>query len=686
MKTKFYLLGLMLGALSLSACSKDEGLDSSMQTKELNLTFTAQETALNTRTEYIDKEGINFSATEEMTILGWAIDGTNAKQNASNGKTATRAEGTGAPTFHGRFNLVTGAKDYHLWMVCPSSSTPKHNEKYEAFEFNITLANMQTMPSWKTFDPKADILVSQENVVAAPADPSVAGGVDIPGTVKFQRLFTFFRLQFPNELHKNGEWGTQIEKVTIQSNGATLAGDAVIAAPISTTGEITADFTKGKALDNITVSYTKPAPIGQYPNDPTKFYGQRDAWFVVNPTTIHGMTITIETDTKIIKQTIASDITFPKNVITAFDFKNVAGITTITDKPKENPGYFEDPNGITIDGVTYTAKNGVKVSQITETEVKTNSVMFLEDGTQITTANQQTLGQDFVLIGNDKTKKAKVTFTDATTYFTLNNPQNKVVFKNLDIDCTGAKAYVFSGKAKVGGCAKLYFEDCNFTLKAKQMLFRSNKGKSTQVPSEIVFKNCKIKANCAENYTLIQLADVNAPDKTNDQTTLKNVTFENCVIYTTTPNNVDEVAGDKKGKDCFLLNLDKTTPASTLNITFNNNICVDFGAYNGVFRYGTSVQGMTASKNIFYHAGTRECAIVGPAGTPTMQDFPNVTDNKVFNEGGQSWWITKDKAKPELKITPEASNPLNIDRTTGVITPVAGLEAYGPQTATQPQQ
>lgn len=689
MNAKYYLLGLLAGALSFSSCSKDNTFNEPTipGEEEFGLTFEAIAPELpmqanGTRTSYIPGTGIQFNDKEDLGTYGYFQKDANApKEEAANSKGSTwRVEGAksyvkvrskwcGAGTY--TFTFASGLR------TKKNTGITDNNEFSSVSQFNthinktldqlsIHLTPEQT-PSAESFDPFQDIVIGEATQVEMTANKPSEGSGEAP--IRFKRMFTFFRLNLAQT--DMAGLGSQVNWVQIKSTGATLTGDANV--------PVTNDFAACVPTFTQTYDYAKATF-----KTPVSINADAQVWFVVNPTTLpNGIEITIDTDTKIIKQTINSGaLDFKANMINTLDFKNANTATvktTIIDKDTNHKGYFEE--GITIDNTPY--KNGTPgaklISQGIIAPSSQQAVFFIQDKASV--EKSSTMVADLVFIGNNKDTKSRLTFNN-DAYFNFNGTPKKLIFKNLVIDFTNANPnYILIPKD--GSVHTIYFEDCEIIMKAGQKLY-TLEGKNSDLCTEnFTFRNCEISTESNATYHFIDLKREGKTTFT-DLNNLQSINFENCKIYS---RNVllDEV--DKNTRFAlFSISNNKVTnvKAPNLKITFNNNTIIDYGFYYyGIFKLTSEIKSFDATKNIFYTNPTdRSLSIIGYNGATQINGTINCEDNKIY--GGKLWYRTgtdyekdkTDKEEHKLALPKETNNPLTItNQTTGNF--ISNIPGYG---------
>lgn len=589
MKTRFFLFALMLGAWSLSGCSKDEAAEPTRpENGTITLTFPVEDPAApQSRTAVKDDGTIGFTASENMTAHIWAVVN-GAKVKSANGKTATRKAGTPS-TVTVTHDAVTGASEYGYVFVSPNTNAAKIDET--AFNtLTVHLGESQT-PTAASFDAKQDVLVSKPVTVAV-TDPAGTTNKAQLEAIQFKRLFTFFRLTIDRSIVPEIPSGEQIRSVSIEAldPATVLSGDATV--PVTNDpAQLVATFTA--TSNRVTADYGAGAD----------FTGDKfDAWLVVNPATFTGMRIRIRTTTKVITQTLDTfTCDLQANTINTMTFRYVntpAIVSTITNYTD----YYAD--GVTIDGATYdnATAGAMEVAAGGTISFSANNIFFVTSA--LTPASSQGITKDIVIIGRYSDERAKLPFQ---AYWALRNAGGKVIFKNVDIDFAGvSNSYCFnlsSSGAQTGGLGTLLFEDCNLSLPTQKSLLTLNGVMSAQCPERIVFKNCKIRLSTpTTTYYFINL-DNSAKDNT-ELSNLREIRFENNVVYCPSDgfnSSLVSAAGNLTAN---------RAGASNLDLTFTNNTLVNVGYYMGLFKFGNALKSVAFEKNILTHSG-KDTALLG---------------------------------------------------------------------------
>lgn len=613
MSTRFYLFGLMLGAWSLSGCSKDDTAQTARPETvgTITRTFELEDPSTpDSRTVVNDDGTIGFTASENMTSHIWAVVN-GAKIKSANGKTATRKAGTPS-TVTITHDAVTDATLYSYVFVSPNTNGAKIDET-EFDTLTVHLAESQT-PTAASFDPRQDVLVSRAVEAAAPGSDNKAQ----LEAVLFKRLFTFFRMTIDRSVVTEIPAGDQIRAVSIEALDptVTLSGDATV--PVtddpalcvpsftSTSNRIAADYGAG-----------------------AEFTGDEfNVWMVVNPARFTGMRIKIRTTTKVITQTLDTfQCELLANTVNTMNFRfvNKTGIVTTIE---DYTDYYAD--GVTIDGVTYNGQSAGAQLLAAGADLRPadGGVLF------ISSVNPPSAGQgitkDLVVIGRYSDEPVAVALK---RYWGLRNAGGKLMFKNLDLDFLQlSDNYCFNlttSGSQIGGMGTICFEDCILRLPAQKTLLTLYGALSSQCMGRLIFKNCKISIEAPTNaYYFINL-DNSKADETGVNDPLTEIRFDNNIIYS-------KGSSQNSSLVSTVGNITSSRPGTpNLDLVFTNNTLVDIGYYQGLFKMGNALKSVTAEKNILCHAG-KDTAIIGVSAdyaavsgdTAPLQSGDNLTFGK----------------------------------------------------------
>lgn len=671
MKVKFYLLGLIAGALNFTGCSKEEAVTpDTPASDEITLYFPSEDPSIyngdGTRTEFVDGVGIGFKKPDKVRIHSWFMNGDTPSRNKDGASVNRNAAGDVAGAV--KTNLLATGRVFNFVFTHPAHSEAKS----ESFGFEkvgpFNLAVNQT-PTISSFDPQFDLLVSKK--VSVKSEDIVNEGKEadaILPKVLFKRLTTFFKVVLPKAEMEG--LGQSVESVKIKALGnETLGGicnvpisdDAALTVPewTTTTSEITA--TPKESVSEGTNSELVYGPDAKLDKDV-------NVWFCLNPIQVKGLELVITTDTHIITLPINKQVTFQPKTINVLKFlKSKVPAGNIVEKGsvvKET--YFE--KNLTIDGQTYNkVSTGAKLVDPAGIvgPSKTPSVLYIQDNAIVN--KSATVVSDLVFIGNDVNNKADLKFTTGS-YFNFNGKDAKLIFKNLKIDfASSTLGYALQARGPVG---TIYFEDCEIVLDDKQLLYTRKEVAAENLPNRIVLKNCKINSPITSDRYLIQLT---GPDEVIGR--LQEISFENCLIYS-------PVA--PQGKKTAIVNMmngkvgDKTI-APNLVLNFTNNTVLDYAKYYGIFNVPKQVKSVNIDKNIFYiEDNTIESAILGYVKGQNITGDIKFGDNKVSGGNKECWYkiaLGDKDPNPENEIKTDSSILKIGNRTNGEVT--VNVPGYG---------
>lgn len=583
MRTNLYLFGLLLGAWSLTGCSKDDAADTPRPDASgtITQTFLSEDPALpdgagrDSRTEVNPDGTIGFTASENMTAHIWAVVN-GVKTKSANGKTATRQAGTPA-TVSITHNAVADATEYEYVFVSPNTNGAKIDET-DFSTLTVHLDESQT-PTATSFDAQQDVLVSKR--VTAPA-PSTDNKAQLE-SVLFKRLFTFFRLTIDRSAVTQIPASDKIMSVTVEATDQT----AVL------TGDATIPVTDDPALCVPTFTAPSNRVTADYGTGADFTADKFDVWMVVNPSTFTGMQIKIRTTTKVITQTLDTYVcNLRANTINTlnFQFVNKTGITTTV---ADSQDYYL--SGVTVDGVTYdsTTTGATLVEDGATLSPASGGVLFLSNSAE-TPNKAPGITSDLVLIGRYSDQK---TALPMQTYWALRNAAGKLVFKNLSLDFTAiTNNYCFNLSNPSGGMGTLCFEDCEIRFtKTMVTLYSATEGAGIE---NIVFRNCKLRYEGTANTNFITTSSADA-----GLDVFKKFVFENNILYA--PDNGSAAAAALNFGLFYQEKLNPTTGSlSNLAITCTGNTFINvtgFGSSKSAAYFSfTKIGSVLFSKNLLY--------------------------------------------------------------------------------------
>ena len=281
---------LAVAAMTLTSCSKDEGINSTDQAETVQVTINALGEK-QTKTHYDQNNPqIKWDAVGEFLQLV-EINDEAGKMQATKGMSQTVTSTEGKTTDEGltaSFGATLTAKEgqYHYLAVYPSTNyVADDNQAWD--NFKVTLPQVQ-YPLPTSFDPKADLLVSlPQGPMSQPKD----GALDF----RFVRPIAFAEMTL-----KGMNATEKIERVKLKSITNPIVGE-------STYDTQKAEFqsiVSGKELHAISMAYNNPLIANE---DGVKVY------FTAFPSTIVDFELEVTTDKAIYVKTV--NITDPSRHI-----------------------------------------------------------------------------------------------------------------------------------------------------------------------------------------------------------------------------------------------------------------------------------------------------------------------------------------------------------------------------------
>jgi len=368
---------------------------------------------------------------------------------------------------------------------------------------------------------------------------------------------------------------------------------------------------------------------------------------------------------------------------------------------------YIDPNdyymaGVEIDGIRYSRETeGAAVLEVaadaeSDTDItclSTPSAIFVGKDESaaygFVTSGSKAVVADMAVIGRYADRKSKIKLS---TYWALRNAGGKLVFKNLEIDCTGVPtAYVFNlsdGSGTTGGLGALVFEDCDIAYSCSLASNNNNpmsfltayNGKENHL-GNIVFRNCKIHYASDKmangNPRSTYLINLQATGLANDG--FESMVFENNIVYMTGAVDIANAVISAPTRDL-----------SGMTLTFRNNTVVDMfgfgtGANNCAMFVFDKIGNFAVEGNLFYASSSAKYPTVMSVKT----SFGTVTfprDGQMSYSGGNAnskWKMFADASqKPAgattLFNTKDAANPFStIDPAAGTFVKESAYAQYG---------
>lgn len=671
MRTNRYLIALLLGAWSLSGCSKDDTAptDTPDPMGTITQTFPMEDPAAPESRTAVGSDGvIGFTASETMSAFVWS--GT----TSANASAATRTVVNGVPQITVTHQEIEGAADYDYLFVSPESNGAEIDAAFNTLTVHL---NARQTPTAASFDPAQDVLVSRKQTAAAPSTQTTLA------SVVFKRLFTFFRLVIdPGVLSANGiAFGSdeRIVSVTLTApEGTVLAGTATVAVSDDYNQSIPV-FSQQEVSNSVTADYGQGAALGQ---------GAFDVWLVVNPADFTGLDLRIETSAQTITQRIKNTpfaiLPDKINTMTLRGVNNSNVTTTVTVN-----SYFA--HGVTIDGTTYDHTNGTLLTatqDLTPLSLGSGGVRFLDadaDGYafEVTNAsNNNYLTANTVLIGNDAARKTRL---NLRTQIHLRNSTGIFAFKNLEIDATAKvgsynQILTVSG-AGAGGAGTLLFEDCDIAVSDAAAFFSTYSSSNSDASlGNIVFRNCKIRFESINNANTYALFNIGT-QITTGLAGFKTLVFENNVIYAPTTWTNPAVSLFSQAPAAA----QTTDSLSDLAITFDHN------TVGNVIGYGSATPGSayfivgqfasaTVTGNLFLNTSDKYPSILRVGYDYQTWPVSTFRDNfaqtgatfKGFYDGSGAYYPT-----PAVRIYNTDGVFTSYDLDSGIFSPAPAYAAYG---------
>ena len=289
---------LAIAAAAAVACQpKEEGGKDASLVREVPITFTAE--LPGTRTFIEAAEGgwqPYWQNGDEITV-------THSGDFASQKGFVNSAEDGLTGTFSGTLELEDGT--HTIYAYYPAAMKDGRAES----TFKFILPEEQSIPSLTTFDPAADLLVSDGTEITV-----TDGALSDAATLHFNRIFAVAKIVIADGTTGSKLAGKAIKSVTFKTSSGTLTGRASVDI---TTAELTA--WEGKSSYNyVTASYEG----SDWTAD-----GQNGAFVVINPTTLaSGSTVSAEVvtddDSIVIERTVtlSNDVVFQTGKINTITF------------------------------------------------------------------------------------------------------------------------------------------------------------------------------------------------------------------------------------------------------------------------------------------------------------------------------------------------------------------------------
>lgn len=266
------LLALLTLAAAAASCQPKELADSaSGLVREIPVTFTAEQPATRTFIEATPTGWTPKWQKGDLLTVTYLQDGDYTAQKEF---TNSAEDGT-TGVFSGTLELADGT--HTIYAYYPSAMKDGRSEGI----FKFALPSVQNIPSLTTFDPAADLLVSNGAEVVIES-----GALKSAQTLHFNRIFAVAKIVIADGTTGGKLAGKAIKSVTFKVSSGTLTGRASV--DIST-AKLTA--WEGKSSYNYATA--------SYSGSDWKADGSTGAFIVINPATFAaGVTVTavVETD------------------------------------------------------------------------------------------------------------------------------------------------------------------------------------------------------------------------------------------------------------------------------------------------------------------------------------------------------------------------------------------------------
>ncbi len=281
-KTFITALAISAGVLAFSACQKDLTDTENSQTATITRTVTVsdEEWTGDTKTAFVEGEGIKVTGTENMSVFYY--DGTKETTVSGLAKTVATPDGKGNFTFS---HDATEGNTYNYWFVLPNTTRNKETTDAHTFWLYPT-----QHPAADSFDPNMDCLVGQAQFGLS-AQSSIEG-------LKFRRLFSHLKLELTDGASVLGD-----EKIHIVTFAVNTTPDKATAL----TGIVYPVHSDVYSDPQNTMETPGNAVTAHYGDGLAKKDGKYPVWYVVNPTEIAAetdITITVTADTKTLTRTV----------------------------------------------------------------------------------------------------------------------------------------------------------------------------------------------------------------------------------------------------------------------------------------------------------------------------------------------------------------------------------------------
>lgn len=352
MKTKNLMWGLLIGALSLANCTKDDtdnGFESAENSEKLiTRTLTVSDEAWDeVRSSYEPGVGIRLDGTEHLSVY-YSVSGTTSEAGSKTLGYKLLGVVDGAPTGDGNYTFshpeVTGAEAYDYFFMMPYLPTSKLNSAGTASYHRIGPVQM---PKAATFDPNFDYIVGKPALDVAAADQNTV-------VTRFKRLMAPLRLKFTDNAGVLA--GQKIRQVTIGFSAATDKAENRCMSGLfyfQYSEEAAECHVSGWENGSFSNAATADYPAGLEQD------GTWETWLMVNPVELEAcdMTIDVVSDKMRITRTVPTNKVFniTKDAINVLSFDiSGNGYTAESAYSVDFTEYTKVPTTIAAsDGYTY---------------------------------------------------------------------------------------------------------------------------------------------------------------------------------------------------------------------------------------------------------------------------------------------------------------------------------------------
>lgn len=287
---RILMAGFMLGALSLTNCTKDidENPHTGIETPEKTYAFTA---ALDeSRTIYEPGTGIRLTGDEQVGVVYTTKDAAGTIAAVKSGKqVATPVEGQKLVYNFTAPALADGLSVAQYFFVLPNGIETRGTATENSLA--LLLPTIQCPQNHQSFDSDADILIGK------PQTPEMIENGD--ATILFKRLFT------PVKLVVKGITDEKLYAVTFKAeNNAKMSGYAT---QVTCTEEYdqagTIKWHSSRFSPGITTVYVNGLEADEN--------GNFNVWMIANPGTFSGLTVTATTENQVVTRTVNAQTTIP---------------------------------------------------------------------------------------------------------------------------------------------------------------------------------------------------------------------------------------------------------------------------------------------------------------------------------------------------------------------------------------